>query len=156
MVCVLSLVGRILLAALFIAAGVDHVQNFDSVVADFNQHEIFSCDVLLEQELFVENREVIMQGLVGFALFLQIAGGLLVVLNCRIGYLMLIAFTVPVTYVHHAFWESATPEADMIHFMKNVALVGALLALFAAGCGASTCAAAPAPAAKKGKKQKRN
>eukprot|EP00011_Vannellida_sp_DIVA3-517-6-12_P012182 CAMPEP_0114612614 /NCGR_PEP_ID=MMETSP0168-20121206/4711_1 /TAXON_ID=95228 ORGANISM="Vannella sp., Strain DIVA3 517/6/12" /NCGR_SAMPLE_ID=MMETSP0168 /ASSEMBLY_ACC=CAM_ASM_000044 /LENGTH=155 /DNA_ID=CAMNT_0001823601 /DNA_START=23 /DNA_END=490 /DNA_ORIENTATION=- len=155
MACIISLVGRILLASLFIAAGVDHVQNFDAIVTDFNQHEIFSCDVLLQQELFVQNREVIVQGLVGLALFLQIAGGLLVVLNSKLGYLMLIAFTVPVTYVHHAFWESDTPVQDMHHFMKNVALVGALLALLAAGCSKGPCA----PAASSGpvsKKKKRN
>lgn len=43
----------------------------------------------------------------------------------------LVLFLVPVTFKMHAFWSITDPNAkmmDMIHFMKNMALLGAALA----------------------------
>ncbi len=47
---------------------------------------------------------------------------------------LLILFLVPVSFYMHAFWKIADPNARMmeqIAFMKNLALVGALLMLYA-------------------------
>lgn len=47
--------------------------------------------------------------------------------------LALILFLVPVSFTMHAFWKVAEPNArmaDMLHFLKNMALVGALLMFF--------------------------
>ena len=47
---------------------------------------------------------------------------------------LLIIFLVPVSFKMHAFWKEADPNAkmmDKIQFMKNMALVGALLMLYA-------------------------
>lgn len=47
---------------------------------------------------------------------------------------LLIIFLVPVTYMVHAFWKETDPNARMmerIQFMKNMALVGALLMMYA-------------------------
>ncbi len=47
---------------------------------------------------------------------------------------LLIIFLVPVTYKMHAFWKENDPNAKMmerIAFLKNVALIGALLMLYA-------------------------
>ena len=44
----------------------------------------------------------------------------------------LVGFLLPVTLQMHRFWEEADPQrrqAEMINFMKNVALMGAALAL---------------------------
>lgn len=46
---------------------------------------------------------------------------------------LLIIFLVPVSYKMHAFWKETDPNAKMmerIQFMKNMALVGALLMLY--------------------------
>lgn len=47
---------------------------------------------------------------------------------------LLIIFLVPVTFKMHAFWKETDPNAKMserTQFMKNVALIGALLMLYA-------------------------
>lgn len=69
--------------------------------------------------------------LLGVAVFLEVAGSILFVLNKPLGAQMLLLFTVPVSVVMHDFWnlEAGTPEqfVDMVMFFKNVAIVGALL-----------------------------
>lgn len=47
-------------------------------------------------------------------------------------------FLVPVTLVFHDFWaaQGAEVQAQMIQFLKNVAMGGGLLAIVAAGPGA--------------------
>ena len=63
-----------------------------------------------------------------------IAGGLSVVagLKPRQGLATLIGFLVPVTLQMHRFWDEKDPEArqrELTNFSKNMALVGASLAL---------------------------
>ena len=63
-----------------------------------------------------------------------LAGGLSVMTGFkpRRGLALLIAFLVPVTLQMHRFWEQADAQkrqTEMIHFMKNMALVGAALAM---------------------------
>ena len=63
-----------------------------------------------------------------------IAGGLSVVagLKPRQGLATLIGFLVPVTLQMHRFWDEKDPEArqrELTNFSKNMALVGAALAL---------------------------
>jgi len=65
-----------------------------------------------------------------------LAGGLSVMtgLKPRQGLATLIGFLVPVSLQMHRFWEELDPQkrqAEMTHFMKNMALVGAALALMA-------------------------
>lgn len=63
-----------------------------------------------------------------------IAGGLSVIagIRPRQGLATLIGFLVPVTLQMHRFWDEKDPEArqrEMTNFLKNMALVGAALAL---------------------------
>jgi uncharacterized membrane protein YphA (DoxX/SURF4 family) len=63
-----------------------------------------------------------------------IAGGLSVIagLKPRQGLAAIIAFLIPVSLQIHRFWEEQEPEkrtAEMIHFTKNMALVGAALTM---------------------------
>ena len=65
---------------------------------------------------------------------LLLAGGLSVMTGFqpRRGLAAIISFLVPVTFQMHRFWEEADAQKrqnEMIHFMKNMALVGAALAL---------------------------
>ncbi len=67
-----------------------------------------------------------------------VAGGVSVVagLKPRQGLAMLIAFLVPTTLQMHRFWELEDPAArmtEMTQFAKNVALIGAALALMQVG-----------------------
>ena len=51
-----------------------------------------------------------------------------------VGYIALVLFLLPVSLVMHAFWKVQDPTAkmhEMVNFMKNVALLGAILILLA-------------------------
>ncbi len=65
---------------------------------------------------------------------LLLAGGLSVMagIKPRQGLLAIIAFLVPISLQMHRFWEETDPQkhqAEMINFMKNMALVGAALTM---------------------------
>jgi putative oxidoreductase len=65
---------------------------------------------------------------------LLLAGGLSVMTGFqpRRGLAAIVAFLVPVTFQMHRFWEEADArkrQTEMVHFMKNMALVGGALAM---------------------------
>jgi uncharacterized membrane protein YphA (DoxX/SURF4 family) len=65
---------------------------------------------------------------------MMLGGGLSIMagLKPRQGLAAIVAFLVPVSLQMHRFWEERDPQAkqmEMIQFMKNMALVGASLAL---------------------------
>jgi uncharacterized membrane protein YphA (DoxX/SURF4 family) len=65
---------------------------------------------------------------------LLLIGGLSILLGVyiEIGILALTLFFLPVTFVMHDFWRETDPQMkmmQMINFMKNLALWGAILAL---------------------------
>ncbi|MFG2292581.1 DoxX family protein [Streptomyces sp. NPDC048603] len=67
---------------------------------------------------------------------LMAAGGLMVLLGvwADLGALALAAFCFPTALVMHAFWRESDPQNRMterIHFLKDMALGGAALVLFA-------------------------
>ena len=69
----------------------------------------------------------------------EFLGGLAVVLGVgtRYGALLLIAFTIAATLIAHRFWDVPPDqrEMQMIHFAKNVAIVGGLVCVFVTGGG---------------------
>ncbi len=73
---------------------------------------------------------------VAFSGLLLLIGGASVLFNIfsTIGFLSLILFLVPVTLIMHAPWKVEDPQAktsETINFIKNFALVGAVLILLA-------------------------
>jgi putative oxidoreductase len=74
------------------------------------------------------------------AVALELAGGVSILAGwkTRWGVAALLAFLAPVTVVFHGFWGHQGAEAQLqaIQFLKNLALAGGLLALWAAGPGA--------------------
>lgn len=67
----------------------------------------------------------------------ELAGGLMIAANIgtRVAALLLIVFTAAATFWFHDFWNMAGPERvnNMIHALKNLSLMGALLILFVLG-----------------------
>lgn len=61
----------------------------------------------------------------------EFVGGLSVLLGIkeRIGAFLLILFLIPTTVVMHQFWfvEGYEKELQLVHFLKNVAILGALM-----------------------------
>lgn len=118
----LNLAGRVLLAALFLPAGISKLTGFAGTVG-----YISSVGLPLPT--------------VGAALALvvEIVGSLALLagFGTRIAALVLAAFTLVASFFFHAFWAVPADQAFVVQllFFKNVALVGGLLALAANGAG---------------------
>lgn len=72
---------------------------------------------------------------------LAIVGGLLIAFGfaTRLGALLIVAFLIPVTLTMHDFWavhDAAARQMQLANFLKNVALLGGALVIFAFGAGA--------------------
>jgi putative oxidoreductase len=79
--------------------------------------------------------------LVGAILFL-VAGSLAVIAGyrARLGAALLLVFLVLASYFFHDFWtfEGGERQGQMIHFMKNLSMMGAMLFIMANGPGAGS------------------
>jgi putative oxidoreductase len=76
--------------------------------------------------------------LVGAIVFLLV-GSLSVIIGyqARIGAVLLLTFLVLASYYFHPFWklEGQAQQEQMIHFMKNLSMMGAMLFIVANGSG---------------------
>ena len=74
-----------------------------------------------------------------FAGVCELAGGLALVFGVltRLGALGLFLFLIPTTLIFHNFWaqDGADAKLQMVNFMKNLAIMGGLLLLWAQGPG---------------------
>ncbi len=119
----LALVARVLLAALFVPAGISKIAGFAGTVG-----YIGSVGLPLP--------------IVGavLAIVAEAGGGIALLLGfqTRLAALVLAVFTVVAGVFFHAFWAAAPEAAQMqqIMFMKNIAIAGGLLMLTAFGPGA--------------------
>ncbi len=114
-IATLSFIGRILFGAYFAYSGYNHFKNQKSLTA-YAKHKGVPSPSLA----------VTVSGI------LLIIGGVGFFLNIMIvqASIALIAFMVPTTLMMHAFWKEKDANAKMneqLSFMKNLALIGALL-----------------------------
>ena len=119
----LTLIGRILLAALFLPAGLSKIGGFAGTVGYIGSKGLPMAEVAAV-----------------IAIVVEVGGGLALIagLGTRLAALALAVFTLVATFVFHNYW--AMP-ADMqmvqqLMFFKNIAVVGGLLTLAAWGAGA--------------------
>ncbi|MEG3061191.1 MAG: DoxX family protein [Comamonas sp.] len=119
----LALLGRILLALLFIPAGVGKLTGFAGTVA-----YTASAGVPVPQVA------------VALALLVEIVGGLALLLGwqTRWAALALALFTLGASFFFHKFWALPAEQAGMqqLLFYKNIAVAGGLFAFAAFGAGA--------------------
>jgi putative oxidoreductase len=115
----LSLIGRILLGAIFLMSGLNKI--FDP---SGTQQYMAAMGMTWLTELFY----------IG-AIVLEVGGALSVLVGyrARFGAWLLIAFTIPATLVFHTNFADAN---QMIHFLKNLSVIGGLLYIAAYGAGA--------------------
>ena len=123
---VTSAAGRFALAAIFLMSAVGNkIPNFNQI-----------ADLLGSKGLPAPKLMLLV------AIAFLIVGGVSVVLGwkARLGALLLFLFLLPTTYLFHDFWNLGGSEAEhqMIHFMKNVSIAGAMLFLIANGAGAGS------------------
>ncbi len=120
----LAPLGRILLCAIFLLSAVmEKIPKYGEVVGRMREQGVPLPGIAL----------------IGAIVFL-ILGSVLVILGlkARIGALLLLVFLVLATYYFHDFWTIEDKDEamnQMAHFMKNVALAGAMLFIMGAGAG---------------------
>ncbi|MFL6129261.1 MAG: DoxX family protein [Mycobacteriales bacterium] len=115
----LVLIGRILFSALFLGSAVGHLTQSKAMAGYASSKRIPSPAAAV----------------VGSGVLILL-GGLSVLLGVwpDLGALLLIAFLVPTALLMHRFWTERDPmlrQNDQAHFMKNLALAGAALVMFA-------------------------
>lgn len=116
------LAGRILMAVIFVAAGIGKVTAFQGTVG------------------YIASQGIPVPSLVAIAtISLEIGGGLMLILGfkARWAAAALALFTVLAGVIFHNFW-AASPDQfqnQLIHFQKNLAIAGGLLYLALHGSG---------------------
>lgn len=118
-----ALVGRVLLVFLFIYSGFNKIFGFAGTEA-----EIASKDVPLP---------VIATTI---AIIVECIGGAMIAFGwkARWAAIAVAAFTLVATILFHNFWamtDAAAIAANKLHFLKNVAVIGGLLLVYAFGPG---------------------
>ena len=119
----LNLVGRLLIAALFLPAGLAKLSGFEGTVG------------------YIESVGLPLPAVAAAgALALEILGSvaLIVGFQTRIVAAVMTVFTLVASIFFHAFWAAAPEQAfvQQLLFFKNIAVVGGLLTLAAWGAGA--------------------
>ena len=116
------LLGRILVSILFLRSAFGKITGFSVVAAGMTKKGIPFAEFFL----------------VG-AILCEVAGSLALILGwkARWGALLLIIFMIPVTLLYHDFWnmEGAQYRSQLIHFMKNLTIFGALVFILGMGSG---------------------
>jgi putative oxidoreductase len=118
-----ALVGRILLAIIFIVSGFGKITGYDGTAGYMAAKGMPMVQVLLPLTILVE---------LGGALLL------LVGFKARWAALLLFLFMIPVTLIFHAFWglpDANAAQMQQIHFLKNLAIMGGMLMVYAFGPG---------------------
>ena len=124
--------GRLLLAAIFLAAPISHFS--PQVIGYAAQQGVPAAGLLVPAS-----------GLLALAGALSIALGY----RARIGAWLLVAFLVPVTITMHNFWAVSDPmmhQMQLAMFMKNVSMLGGALLIAHFGAGPLSLDARPARA----------
>lgn len=119
----LALIGRILLALMFVPAGFGKIAGFAGAVG-------YATSVGLPLPTVG----------VAIALVIELFGGLALLIGFRARYaaLALAVFTLVASFFFHAYWALPAEQQMMqqLMFFKNIAITGGLLAFAAFGAGA--------------------
>jgi len=119
----LALVGRLLLAMLFLPAGIGKLAGFAGTVG-------YIASVGLPMPSVAA----------AIALTIEIGGSMALItgFGTRIAALILAVFTLVASFFFHAYWAVPADQqlVTQLLFMKNIAVVGGLLTLAAWGAGA--------------------
>jgi putative oxidoreductase len=119
----LLVIGRVLFALLFLGSAMGHLTKTEAMTqyAQYRKLPAAKANVLISGVVLVLGALSVVFGIFG-----------------DLGALALIAFLVVAAFVFHAFWKESDPQAaatEQAQFMKNIALVGAAIVLFALFAG---------------------
>lgn len=118
----LALVARILLAAIFISAGLGKLSGFDGTVG------------------YIASKGLPIPAVIAaLTIALEVLGGIAVAIGyqVRVTGFLLAGFTVLAAFIFHNFWAVPADQAYIqnIMFMKNLSMAGGLLLLTVFGAG---------------------
>lgn len=116
------LIGRLLIAAIFVFSGFGKITGFEGTVG-----YIASSGLPLPQLGAV------------LAIIVELGGGILLIVGWKTRWAAaaMLVFTVAAACIFHNFWAAAPDAAQnqMIHFMKNIAMAGGLVYVVVFGSG---------------------
>ena len=117
----IALVGRILLAFIFVQAGISQLGAIDATVTNMANHGIPLSNVL-----------------VWGAIALGIGAGLLLMIGlfARCAALALAIYTLVLALLFHAYWSAAEARAQHASFFGHLSMIGGMLCVVAFGAGA--------------------
>ena len=117
-----ALIGRILLAAIFIKAGWGKIGGWEGTAGYMASKGLPLVPLLLAATIAIE-----------------LGGGLMIAFGWKARWAALVTFLfmIPVTVIFHAFWGIPADQVQnqTNHFFKNVAIFGGMLMVFAFGAG---------------------
>jgi putative oxidoreductase len=116
------LVGRILIAIIFLVSGIGKIGGFAGTAGYMASKGLPMAEVLLVITIVIE---------IGAAAMLILG------FKARLGATLLFLWMIPVTFIFHNFWAvpAAEQQLQTIMFMKNLAIMGAMLYIMAFGSG---------------------
>ena len=119
----LILIGRVLLALMFVGAGISKIGGFDGTVG------------------FIASKGLPLPSLLAVAtIVLEVLGGLALIVGwqTRWAALALALFTLAASVIFHNFWALPADQqmVQQLMFMKNLSVAGGMLVLAACGAGA--------------------
>lgn len=117
------LVGRVMISMIFLMSGMGKVFQFEAQVGYATSQGVPMASVAIALSALIEIAAVVMI-VVGY--------------KARLGAAALFLWMIPVSFMMHAFWTIADPmsmQINMIMFMKNIAMMGAMLMIMSFGSG---------------------
>jgi putative oxidoreductase len=116
------LVGRVLLALLFILSGFGKLTGFAATAGYMASKGLPFAELLLILTIVIE-----------------LGGGVMIAIGykARWAALVIFLFLIPVTLIFHNFWavEASELRGQMIQFQKNLAIMGGMLYILFSGAG---------------------
>jgi putative oxidoreductase len=129
---VVPLLGRILISIVFILGGIGKIFGFS-----------------MEEGMVAAKHLPLPAVALGIALVIELIGGLAILLGLftRFTAWILLLYLIPTTLLFHNFWAMQGMDRidNMVHFEKNLAIMGGLLVLAAFGPGAISVDSSRAP-----------
>ena len=118
-----ALVGRVLLALIFVVAGYNKIGGFEGTAG------------------YIASKGLPMpQVLAALTIALELVGGVMIIAGFKARWAAIAFFLwlIPTTFIFHKFWgiDAGQVQNQMNHFLKNVSIMGGMLLLFAYGPGA--------------------
>jgi putative oxidoreductase len=118
----IPILGRFLISLIFILGGIEKIMNPVGTKEYMASKNLPAISILYILTIIAE-----------------LGGGLSVLTGCysNMGTIVLILLLVPTTFVFHNFWNVSGGEKklQLAHFMKNLAIMGGLLLIYAFGPG---------------------